>query len=39
MHTSDFLDEDIPLLFVGFGPKSIAFAAQHFDGIVSYFYV
>ncbi len=34
LHTSDFLDEDIPLLFVGFGPKSIAFAAQHFDGIV-----
>lgn len=34
LHTSDFLDEDIPMLFVGFGAKSIAFAAQHFDGIV-----
>jgi probable F420-dependent oxidoreductase len=34
LHTSDFLDEDIPLMFVGFGPKSIAFAASCFDGVI-----
>jgi alkanesulfonate monooxygenase SsuD/methylene tetrahydromethanopterin reductase-like flavin-dependent oxidoreductase (luciferase family) len=34
LHASDFLDEDIPLMFVGFGPKSLAFAASCFDGVI-----
>lgn len=34
MHASDFLDEDIPLMFVGFGSKSLAFAASCFDGVI-----
>ncbi|MEH6550716.1 MAG: TIGR03857 family LLM class F420-dependent oxidoreductase [Pseudomonadales bacterium] len=29
----DWLNADIPLHFVGFGPKSLAFAGQHFDGV------
>jgi probable F420-dependent oxidoreductase len=34
LHASDFLDEDIPLMFVGFGAKSLAFAASCFDGVI-----
>jgi probable F420-dependent oxidoreductase len=29
----DWLDADIPIYFVGFGPKSLNFAGQHFDGV------
>ena len=29
----DWLDADIPVHFVGFGPKSLKFAGTHFDGI------
>lgn len=29
----DWLDADIPLHFVGFGPKSLRFAGEHFDGV------
>lgn len=29
----DWLDAKIPLHFVGFGPKSIRFAGEHFDGV------
>lgn len=29
----DWLDADIPLHFVGFGPNSLAFAGRHFDGV------
>lgn len=29
----DWLDANIPLHFVGFGPKSIRFAGEHFDGV------
>lgn len=34
LHMTDWLDEDIPLLFVGFGPRSLAFAGEVFDGVV-----
>jgi 5,10-methylenetetrahydromethanopterin reductase len=29
----DWLDADIPVNFVGFGPKSLRFAGAHFDGV------
>lgn len=29
----DWLDADIPIHFVGFGPKSLRFAGEHFDGV------
>ena len=29
----DWMSADIPLHFVGFGPKSLRFAGQHFDGV------
>ncbi len=29
----DWMDADIPLHFVGFGPKSLRFAGGHFDGV------
>lgn len=29
----DWLDADIPIHFVGFGPGSLRFAGQHFDGV------
>lgn len=34
LHSGDFLNEDIPILFVGFGAKSLAFAASCFDGVI-----
>lgn len=33
LNSGDWLDADIPIYFVGFGPKSMAFAGQHFDGV------
>jgi probable F420-dependent oxidoreductase len=29
----DWLDADIPIHFVGFGPKALRFAGAHFDGV------
>jgi 5,10-methylenetetrahydromethanopterin reductase len=29
----DWMDVEIPVHFVGFGPKSLRFAGQHFDGV------
>jgi 5,10-methylenetetrahydromethanopterin reductase len=29
----DWMDAHIPIHFVGFGPKSLCFAGQHFDGV------
>jgi len=29
----DWMNADIPIHFVGFGPKSLRFAGQHFDGV------
>ncbi len=29
----DWMDADIPLHFVGFGPASLRFAGEHFDGV------
>lgn len=29
----DWLSADIPMYFVGFGPQSLRFAGQHFDGV------
>ncbi|WP_372758839.1 TIGR03857 family LLM class F420-dependent oxidoreductase [Litorivivens sp.] len=34
LHMNDWLDEDIPLMFVGFGPKSLRFAGSLFDGVI-----
>lgn len=39
MHMSDWLQETIPLLFVGFGPKSLAFAATVFDGVILHTFI
>ncbi len=33
LHISDWLDEDIPLLFGAYGPKSLEFAGSVFDGV------
>ena len=32
LNSGDWLDANIPIHFVGFGPKSLVFAGQHFDG-------
>jgi probable F420-dependent oxidoreductase len=34
VYLADWLDEDIPILFCGFGAKSLAFAGAVFDGII-----
>lgn len=34
LHMNSWLREDIPLMFVGFGPKSLKFAGSLFDGVV-----
>lgn len=39
LHMNDWLDEDIPVPFVGFGPKSLAFAATRFDGIILHTFI
>lgn len=36
---NSWLDEDIPMPFVGFGPKSTAFAAGVFDGIILHTFI
>ncbi len=33
LSSGDWLDADIPIHFIGFGPKSLAFAGRHFDGV------
>nr|WP_235015434.1 TIGR03857 family LLM class F420-dependent oxidoreductase [Oceanicoccus sp. KOV_DT_Chl] len=33
LNMGDWLDADIPIYFVGFGEKSLAFAGQHFNGV------
>ncbi|MFT5033661.1 MAG: 5,10-methylenetetrahydromethanopterin reductase [Bermanella sp.] len=33
LKSGDWLDANIPVHFVGFGPKSLAFAGEHFDGV------
>lgn len=33
LSSGDWLDAHIPIYFVGFGIKSLAFAGQHFDGV------
>ena len=33
LSSGDWLDAQIPVYFVGFGAKSLAFAGQHFDGV------
>ncbi len=32
LSSGDWLDADIPVYFVGFGPKALVFAGRHFDG-------
>lgn len=39
LHMSDWVNEDIPMPFVGFGPKSLAFAASLFDGIILHTFI
>lgn len=34
LHLNDWLEEEIPLLFFGWGPKSLEFAGSVFDGVV-----
>ena len=34
VYLGDWLEEDIPILFCGFGPKSLAFAGSVFDGVI-----
>lgn len=34
LHMSEWMNEDIPLMFVGFGPKSLKFAGSLFDGVI-----
>lgn len=33
LSSGDWLNAEIPIYFIGFGPKSLAFAGQHFDGV------
>ncbi|MCB1706042.1 MAG: TIGR03857 family LLM class F420-dependent oxidoreductase [Halioglobus sp.] len=33
LSSGDWLDADIPVYFVGFGSRSLAFAGEHFDGV------
>ena len=33
LKSGDWLNADIPIHFVGFGPKSLRFAGQHFNGV------
>lgn len=33
LNMGDWMDAKIPVHFVGFGPKSLRFAGQHFDGV------
>ena len=33
LSSGDWLDAEIPIHFIGFGPKSLRFAGQHFDGV------
>lgn len=33
LSSGDWLDADIPVYFIGFGPRSLTFAGQHFDGV------
>lgn len=39
LHINDDNDADIPLMFVGFGEKSLAFAATVFDGIILHTFI
>ncbi|HEY6130451.1 MAG TPA: TIGR03857 family LLM class F420-dependent oxidoreductase [Halioglobus sp.] len=39
LHMSDWINDDIPLLFVGFGEKSLAFAGSVFDGVVLHTFI
>jgi 5,10-methylenetetrahydromethanopterin reductase len=34
VYLGDWLEEEIPILFCGFGPKSLAFAGTVFDGVI-----
>ena len=33
LHLADYIQEDIPILFVGFGPKSLRHAGRIYDGV------
>jgi probable F420-dependent oxidoreductase len=39
LHMADWINDDIPLMFVGFGEKSLAFAGSIFDGVVLHTYI
>jgi len=39
LHMADWINDDIPLLFVGFGEKSLAFAGSVFDGVVLHTFI
>jgi 5,10-methylenetetrahydromethanopterin reductase len=39
LHMADWISDDIPLMFVGFGEKSLAFAASIFDGVILHTFI
>ncbi len=39
LHMSDWINDDIPLLFVGFGEKSLTFAGSLFDGVILHTFI
>jgi len=39
LHMSDWINDDIPLMFVGFGEKSLAFAGSVFDGVILHTFI
>lgn len=39
MHMSNGINDDIPLMFIGFGPKSLGFAGSVFDGVMLHTFI
>ncbi|HSC76874.1 MAG TPA: TIGR03857 family LLM class F420-dependent oxidoreductase [Pseudomonadales bacterium] len=39
LHMADWINDDIPLMFVGFGEKSLAFAGSVFDGVILHTFI
>ena len=39
MHLGDWVNDDIPLLFIGFGPRSLSFAGSLFNGVMLHTFI
>jgi len=39
LHMADWISDEIPLMFVGFGEKSLAFAGSVFDGVILHTFI